>query len=256
MVVLGKELKSSHNKNTPHGPQLQSFVCRSPDEMMRAVMWSVVVSIFVCGASEDKKLWSAVGHWKTEFGNRVEVTKDSVHVSVTFTTKDGSTGRHSHDETWLSINHELREPAQCAVSDYKPSILATVRKVWTEGTCDPKCQNMLHHILETQLHTFCILQPHLQNRQLGDQLHSGRSAFTVAEASTLIEMFGNTRLRKIHKVLLMFLEELRIDLRSKAVMTLGAGIGVLSQHFVDRGCSVLATDGKPRPKSDSMYFSL
>lgn len=216
---------------------------------MRSILLSVVVSGFICGATEENKPWLAVGHWKTEYGNSVEVTKDSLHLSVTKTTKDGSTGRHSHHESWISIKHEVRELAQCSVSNHGPSILASIQKVCTDRSCDENAINLLNHILETELHTFCTLQPHLQNKQLGDQLHSGRSAFTVSEASTLIEMFGNRRLRKVHHVLLTFIEEtLRIDLRHQAVLTLGAGIGVLSQHFVERGCSVLATDGTSQLK--------
>jgi SAM-dependent methyltransferase len=57
--------------------------------------------------------------------------------------------------------------------------------------------------------------------------------------------FSSENYQTVNRVRLEHLASLGLDLERKTVLELGAGIGDLTQFFIDRGCAVTSTEGRP-----------
>jgi len=77
--------------------------------------------------------------------------------------------------------------------------------------------------------------------------------------------FSSENYQRVNRARLDHLESLGLDLESKTVLEVGAGIGDLTQFFIDRGCSVTSTEGRPSnydvlkkrfPEIDTMVLDL
>lgn len=77
--------------------------------------------------------------------------------------------------------------------------------------------------------------------------------------------FSSENYQEVNRVRLDHLASLGLDLEGRTVLELGAGIGDLTQFFIDRGCAVTSTEGRPEnlavlqrrfPSIDTMLLDL
>jgi FkbM family methyltransferase len=99
-------------------------------------------------------------------------------------------------------------------------------------------------LVQDGLETLAVVQ-NIQNRLTNHNLGSVQPEQSVQVSSSPIDVFHSDHYQRHNQRRLEHLASLGLNLAGKTVLEVGAGIGDHTHFFLDRGCEVTTTEGRP-----------